>query len=216
VAQATSGLRAVLSARWAYSTFQRLVGVDSYYEHIVTEYIKVQSGERVLDIGCGPADILRHLGDVHYVGFDTETRYISSASARWRSPKREFMVGGVDDPWNDVGPFDVALAIGVVHHLGDDQVLKLHSLAKRVLRPGGRLVTVDPCLEAGQPLAARAVIKADRGQNVRTPQEYARLAATTFENVRLDVRRDLLRIPYSHAILTTVGADPACAPAELH
>ena len=64
------------------------------------------------------------------------------------------------------------------------------------------MFTNDPCLMPGQSRIARAVIQRDRGMNVRSPEGYRALAEPYFGEVRADVRHDLLRIPYSHALLT--------------
>jgi hypothetical protein len=89
----------------------------------------------------------------------------------------------------------------VLHHLDDSHALSLFKLARRGLKPGGRLVTYDGCFVAGQPKLARFVVSRDRGQYVRESAEYAKLASLVFPEVRSFVRHDLLRIPYTHVIL---------------
>jgi len=102
------------------------------------------------------------------------------------------------------------LATAVLHHLDDNHAVSLFELARRALKPGGRLVTYDGCFEAGQPKLARFVVSRDRGQYVRESAEFAKLAAQVFPQVRSFVRHDLLRIPYTHVILQcrTVGSFP--------
>jgi hypothetical protein len=77
--------------------------------------------------------------------------------------------------------------------------------ASESLVPGGRFVSVDPTRIPGQrrPLA-RMLISWDRGEYVRTPRDYLRLAETVFESVRSSVRTDLLRLPYSLCIVEGV------------
>jgi hypothetical protein len=75
-------------------------------------------------------------------------------------------------------------------------------MAAKALRPDGRVCTVDPCLEQGQSIIARAVIRRDRGQNVRTLEGYRELATPHFGRVEARTRTDLLRIPYTHALLS--------------
>ena len=51
--------------------------------------------------------------------------------------------------------YDLVLAWGVLHHLDDDQAGEFMSLARRGLKPTGRLVTLDPCYTDDQSRLAR-------------------------------------------------------------
>ncbi len=75
------------------------------------------------------------------------------------------------------------------------------------LRPGGRLVTSDPCFTREQPWLNRRMIGMDRGEFVREASEYEAMARTRFPQVALAVYHDLLRIPYSHAIMECVRGE---------
>jgi hypothetical protein len=44
----------------------------------------------------------------------------------------------------------------------------------------------------------------DRGEYVRSEQEYVRIASQVFGNVEAAVQHDLLSIPYTHLILSCV------------
>jgi hypothetical protein len=46
----------------------------------------------------------------------------------------------------------------------------------------------------------------DRGAHVRSASSYVQPARSRFASVDVDIRRDLLRVPYTHAILEC--ADP--------
>ena len=41
--------------------------------------------DAVLDVGCGPADVLRYLPEVDYVGIDRSSTYVPEASRRHRA-----------------------------------------------------------------------------------------------------------------------------------
>jgi SAM-dependent methyltransferase len=154
----------------------------------------------VLDLGCGPGDLVRYLGDVLYVGVDVSEAYIERAG-RLYGDRAEFRVGDATRLDDDLRGFDLVLAFGVVHHLDDEGALRLFAGAADALVPGGRVVTVDPALADGQPRAARFVISRDRGNNVRTAEAYARLAEGALRDVTVRTRGDLLRIPYTHCVL---------------
>jgi SAM-dependent methyltransferase len=195
-------LSGVLSLPAGYRLFQRMVGMESAQRTYLAEHAKPALGDKVLDIGCGPADILERLPEVHYTGLDISPEYILAAQQRFGSRGR-FYCGdvGLATIEGEQGTFDLVLAFGVVHHLDDGRAAKLFELARRVLRPAGRLVTYDGCYMPRQSRIARWMLAHDRGKFVRCQEEYLRLASACFSQVEPRLREDLLRIPYTHLIL---------------
>ena len=200
MAQITSGVRAILSQPWVYSSFQSFMGANKFRRNFVSEFVRPFSGMAILDIGCGPADILVHLSDVDYWGFDMSEAYINRA-------KRNFGTRGnfqckqlqfVD--LEGLPKFDVALAIGLLHHLDSRLALNVMQLAHQALKPGGRLLTVDPCLDSSQSTIARFLVRHDRGQNVRDKGDYERIALSVFKSPHSMLRHQTW-IPYSHCIM---------------
>jgi SAM-dependent methyltransferase len=198
--ESSSGLRSVLARPSVYELWSRLVGGERSRAALVREYVRPFAGERVLDLGCGPGDLVRHLGDVRYVGVDVSEAYIERAM-RLYGDRAEFRVGDATRLDDDLRGFDLVLAFGVVHHLDDEGARAFWSGAAEALTPEGRAVGVDPTFATGQPRLARLVISADRGQRVRSPEEYVCLARRSFRQVRSAVRSDLLRIPYTHCVI---------------
>jgi hypothetical protein len=88
-----------------------------------------------------------------------------------------------------------------LHHFADDQALTLLQIAAAAMKPGGRLITVDPAFTPDQHLIARLLISNDRGRFVRSPDRYGELAHAVFSRVDLHVRHDLMRLPYTHLIM---------------
>ena len=199
--QTTSGIRSVLSLAPVYSAFQRMVGDHRLRTVLASGVIRPTVGDRVLDLGCGPGSMLPYVEPAEYVGVDPSASYIDNARAKYRG-RGSFHVGDATCTSLEAlgGEFSVVLAIGVLHHLDDASALALVDFARRVLRRSGRLITIDPCLESGQSRFARLLILRDRGQNVRTSEATGGLLESAFDDVRLEVRHDLLRIPYTHVI----------------
>lgn len=200
-------LASLLSIPAGYRLFSRLVRGNAW-ETYLAEYIKPVPGEKVLDIGCGPADILDYLPQVSYTGVDLSPEYIESARKRFGSRGRFWCndVGSVVGLEAERGTFDLVLATGLIHHLDDQQAASMFDLVRRALRADGRLVTFDGCYVPGQSPIARWFLGKDRGQFVRTREAYARLASATFGKVELHLRHDLLRIPYTHLIMRCSNA----------
>ena len=201
MSEVTTGARAVLSHPIVYEVWSRVVGGRRGRSALVREYVRPAAEARVLDLGCGPGELLEYLPEsVNYLGVDISPRYIARARARFgaRAEFRNADATVIDD---DLRDFDLVLAFGLLHHLDDAQSQNLFRGAERVLKPGGRTITVDPTLTANQSRAARAVIGRDRGQHVRAPEAYVALATPAFSQITAAVRTDLLRIPYTHCIL---------------
>jgi len=194
-------LSRVLGLPACYKLFSRVVGGESVWRQYLSDYVKPVAGEKILDIGCGPADILDYLPPVDYTGLDISPEYIASARKRFGT-KGRFLCDDVGSATleRERGTFSLVTATGVLHHLDDERAAKLFGLAHRSLRPGGRLITYDGCFVPEQSKTARWLLTHDRGKFVRTPEAYLRLAAARFPEVQAHLRHDLLRIPYTHLI----------------
>ena len=167
----------------------------------VKEYVRPRPGNRILDIGCGPGDIVPYLPDLEYVGFDESESYIRTARAKY-GHRATFICERVrSHTLKEQSSFDIVLAVGVLHHLDDNESLKLFELAWAALKPGGRLVTYDGCFVPDQSYLARFFISRDRGRHVRTREEYLNLALNVFSHVDVSIRHDIMRIPYTIIIL---------------
>lgn len=192
------GAYALLQSASVYSWFQSAVAPARYHRFIL-EQMNTKIGDRVFDIGCGPGDILETLPQVEYLGIDYSQEYIDAAQTNYGDRAR-FVCAGVDDAelGDEAGTFDIAAAKGVVHHLDDKLATDLFRVAREALKPGGRLMTIDPCFADGQSWFSKQVVSRDRGEFVRTLDAYRDLAAPFFSEVKTTVRHDLLRIPYTH------------------
>ena len=200
--KAIEHLKRILSVPAGYRLFRRLVGGKDVLRIYLDEYVKPVPGEKVLDIGCGPADVLDYLPKVDYTGVDISPEYIASAQKRLGHRARFFCSDvAAFILQKEQGTFDLVLATGVVHHLENSQATGLFELARKALRPGGRLVTFDGCYVPGQSRMARWVLAQDRGKFVREQSQYESLASGFFSKIESTLRHDLLRIPYTHLIM---------------
>jgi SAM-dependent methyltransferase len=159
-------------------------------------------GDRILDIGCGPGDVVDFLPEgVHYVGFAESDTYLRSARKRF-GHRAEFYCERVGDKQlQELASFDIVLAFGVLHHLDDTRALQLFRLAHQALKPGGRLFTIDGCYLQGQSFLARWLLNKDRGKNVRSEGGYRALADAVFSDVCPSLHHRLFRVPYTILVL---------------
>jgi len=194
-------LQSVLELSSCYQWFQRALGGRAVHRYFVETHVRPRPGDQLLDIGCGPAQILRFLPQVNYVGVDLNPRYIATARIRF-GDRGTFVCQSVSQMAVErPRSFDVVIAHGLIHHLGEPEAVRLFEVAALALKPAGRFITLDGCFVPGQSRIAEWLLRNDRGHFVRNGDGYLSLARQVFSNVRSVVRHDLLRTPYTHIIL---------------
>jgi 2-polyprenyl-3-methyl-5-hydroxy-6-metoxy-1,4-benzoquinol methylase len=153
-------LAAEAAVKACYSTW-----ADNYHRDYYTEKasyppvhealvrtLVVEAGSRsLLDVGCGPASMLRGLADlgIELYGFDLTPEMVGEARrvmAPLGVPAQHIWEGSVTDPAAFRAPasgraqFDAAICVGVLPHVPvereDDVVANLHA----AVRPGGLVV----------------------------------------------------------------------------
>ena len=189
---------------WVYENFQAGIKKPEFAGWFANEVIRAAPNSRILDVGCGPADVVSRLGDVCYLGIDHNPKYIEVARARFGS-RAEFHCWDVTDTrLTSLGKFDIVLLLAVMHHLADDEIHTMLRHISLTLKPNGRLITFDCAVEYGQHPVARALARLDRGRYARSTDRYRELVSKGFTPVEVIVRHDLLRVPSTHAIITAV------------
>lgn len=198
MSQVTTGIRSVLSHPLVYGTFQRIIIAKGRRERAVREHIRPVPGMRILDLGCGPAEILGSLpNDVVYVGYDMSPEYIAYAQDKFGHRGTFHCRLLQQAEVTTLEPFDLVMGIGVLHHLDDATARRFMAIARDALKPGGRIYTLDPCFASGQNPIARFIISRDRGQHVRDADGYLALP----EGLGMNVKGTLTHqswIPYTH------------------
>jgi ubiquinone/menaquinone biosynthesis C-methylase UbiE len=107
--------------------------------------LDLSSGERVLDIGCGPGYLCESMGEIvgHHgavVGIDILTDLIARCNQRKASPWLSYAVGDATKIDQAEASFDAVVCTQVAEYVPDvDRVL---SETFRVLRPGGRTIFI--------------------------------------------------------------------------
>ena len=157
----------------------------------------------MIDFGCGPGLIIEYLpNQMEYVGIEPEKYYIDSAKKKY-GERGSFICESIEHYLPEkMNYFDITLAGGLLHHLDDENSVKLLKKANSVLKQGGRLVTFDNIYIKNQSFFARYIISKDRGQNVRTLDQYIGIGKTAFTKIEYKIIHDMLRVPYTHIVMT--------------
>jgi hypothetical protein len=71
--QSSALVRLALGRAWAYRILQKILSRSDTGQSVIDRYVQPRARDRIVDIGCGPADILEHLPDVHYFGIEAQS-----------------------------------------------------------------------------------------------------------------------------------------------
>ena len=201
MSQITTGFRSLLSIPFVYSSFQYIMGARSIWRYLSNNLINAKSSETILDIGCGPADLLKYLPEsTVYWGFDISEDYIREARLRY-GKRGNFICKILElSDLKTLPKFDKVILTGVFHHVDDEMARKIIEIAYSALKDGGKMVSVDPCYTEKQNKLARFLISKDRGQNVRIESAYRMLADGIFNKSQTQVVHRAW-IPYTHCYM---------------
>lgn len=191
-------LRALLAVPAVYRVTIGVLGSDANRRWFINEVLRLRPGDKLVDVGCGPGDILRLLPPVTYVGCDVSAAYVRAAERRYGD--RGAFIAGTSDDWardHRTHGADVVLCNGVLHHVDDEEALRLLQFARDVLRPGGRCVFYEPCYLIWQSRLSAFFMSKDRGRHIRREQEWKQLAARVFDDVTTHVVTDVNRLGYT-------------------
>lgn len=109
----------------------------------------VRSGDRVLDVGCGPGYLARMMAravgsEGSVVGIDAAPEMTEYAGRRARHlPSCRFEPGDAQSLAFPDATFDVVVSSLLIHHLPEDGRPRAVREMLRVLRPGGTLLLAD-------------------------------------------------------------------------
>ncbi|MFI7663896.1 methyltransferase domain-containing protein [Nocardia sp. NPDC049526] len=114
----------------------------------IVELSGAATGDHVVDIGCGPGQLVRALADRvgpagRVIGIDPSREMIDYATGRAGSANCRFEVGAAQSLNLPDGSIDVVTSTFVMHHIPEAHRTAALKQMFRVLRPGGRLLLAD-------------------------------------------------------------------------
>lgn len=138
---------------WGQTYYEEYYGPDAPYPPVhldlVKSLLKRFGARRILDAGCGPASMMRHLGsDLALYGFDLTPQMVAEAQrvlVAQGVPESHIWEGSVLDRAAYVAPdglaeFDSIVCCGVLPHIPPSHDATVIENIKHGLRPGGYAV----------------------------------------------------------------------------
>ena len=149
-------------------------GVDEAKLSAIRNFRSDYSGQKVLDLGCGPGNMARLFSGADYTGVDINEKYI--VAARKRYPQLNFIAGdGTRMEWKD--GFDIILINSLLHHLDDNQVAEILLKSAAALTRTGKIIIQEPLIPGKKEWCHRLMMHLDRGNYFRSLADWKRLLA---------------------------------------
>lgn len=142
--------RLFLDERMVYSCAYFPTGTETLEEaqaaklDLICRKLRLQPGERLLDIGCGWGGLAiyaaRHYG-VQVLGVTLSQAQLDEGRARVRAAGLEHLVTLELCDYRDVGgQFDKVSSVGMAEHVGRRRMAEYFAVAYRALKPGGLML----------------------------------------------------------------------------
>jgi len=134
--------------------YDHSIAVKVFRVSVMDDFVLDELGDEIgrvniLDVGCATGRLLDSIaekGGVRLAGFDLAPKIVDVARSKLahRGVDVELKCADAEDslPWPS-HRFDVVTMTGVLHHFFNPHAALKEVI--RVLRPGGRLIMVDPC-----------------------------------------------------------------------
>ena len=179
-----------------YKFIQNVMSGTHFRNEIIKKNI-IKSNVKILDIGCGPAEILEHIPDCKYYGYDIDLRSIKYAKKKYYQKNYHFYCKKFNEgELKKLPKFDYIIFFGILHHLNNKEAHKILDLCKKKMKKNSKLLTEDPIFVEKQNFIARFLIEKDRGINVRRKKEYINLLKKHFKKIKNKVTHQSF-IPYT-------------------
>ena len=166
---------------------------------MIKEELKKNKFIKILDIGCGTANILNVLSNnLKYYGFDANKKCIIYAKNKYIN--QNFFCKIFNEKNSKIVPkVDVIILNAVLHHLDNKEITLLLELLKKKIKDKGKIIIIEPFYSRITFSFANILVKIrdkigeyDRGNFVRSINEYKKLISKKLKIKKVQVEYPLL------------------------
>lgn len=195
------GLRNLAERAGGYRFIQQSVGSARLWRWFVETHVLPRQPARVLDLGCGTADILDYLPEtINYTGIDHHQPYVEEAKRRF-GLRANFQCEGIENSLlKNPSGFDMVLLLGVLHHCNNERAQTILTRAMNHLTPGGVLLHLDGCLHGKAGWFETMLYRLERGLYIRNQDQYQELMTPHLWASEQQIKDGLLRVPYRYCV----------------
>jgi ubiquinone/menaquinone biosynthesis C-methylase UbiE len=187
-----------------YDAVQTLAGTGQLNARLATYLAPLPTGAVIVDVGGGTGLPRRLLpDDSRYVCVDADL--VKLRGFRGKHGLGEAVCGDAAALPLPDSRFDVVVCKMVGHHLTDSQLAGMFKECARVLRPGARMLFLDP-VQATDRVRSRLLWRYDRGSYPRAPESLKEAMAVEFDINEWSV------FAIHHRYVLGVGTKPVTAP----
>lgn len=166
---------------WEISRFALDLGFSLYRRRaqVLNRWGILSDDPSVVDIGCGIGSYA-YLTKGLYLGVDQNCRFIEYARRKHKRPNQSFRCVDANALVGEELRFDLALMVDFLHHLSDEQCVRLLYNCSRLVNR--YVISFEPITYQPNPVG-RWIVEHDRGENPRSLDELHHL----FEEAGLDI-----------------------------
>lgn len=192
-----------------YHWFVRPKWLTKWYIHNPISEAFQLNGRYVLDFGSGTGANCSLFEPTHYVGADPDAGRIRYARKLY--PRHSFQVLADNRLPASDDSVDYIVIIAVLHHISSEEIAPYMAEFRRILKPSGTIIVMEPCLCRHKPISSRFMKLYDKGRFIRDEEGYLELfRANAYEcSVIKRFRKCLL---YHELFFTAVPKPQAALP----
>jgi ubiquinone/menaquinone biosynthesis C-methylase UbiE len=161
-----------LSPYWYEKIIRPRFFVVKYIQTILESSFNFDN-KKVLDFGCGTGSNSFIFDPEYYLGVDVDTGRIDLARKLYPEYRFEYLENGkipvVDQSYDSI------VVLATIHHISDEDFTSYLDEFKRILKPGGVIISIEPVLDIKTPLNNWFMNFFDDGRYIRFEKQYREL-----------------------------------------